>query len=414
MTRSMIGSGLLLFLIVSVISGCQADTQQKPTATVTLQHGLPASLSPTATMTTTTIQPVTPTVGMATTPASNLAPTPTSIPIQDSLFSFIPEGWANIHLTTAQFGPFIYYINYASIRAELNLGNVTGASDPIDKRAYQSVIDKATQGLVMFPDIHSPNKISIFFGQWGWDIPDITQALYLPDFEILFLRGTFDFQKIQTNLASKGGLHQSRGEGYVLYQNADFYYAFVSDVMVIGTNKFSTAFIEQLYQYRQQSGQTLADNPFVKTVYNEPNRLWGIVLMTAADLSGLSPAQPLKPIPTIALKGLEYSLGPFTPVAWPHWDLIAASFRGLHGGIQLKISYHFQNLDSMASDMETIKQALKSPSFVYTGKTWSELMTLENIEVIGDMVMLTATTTYRDLLGGSIQGRDYILWFFPG
>ena len=401
--KSIISICGVLSIFASFVVGCQINSSTdavQPSSTVNISETAKISSS-------TPILPpiITENQHNFPSPSPSISTQSPNISIQKSLLSYISEGWLNLHMPSPYFGPFIFYIDYERIRDAEHLGAINSSYSPEEKRAYQSMIDKSTQGIEMFPASHSPIQEPMFYEKWGWDITDISQALYLPDFEILLMRGTFDIHLMQNKLAERG-MHKIQEEGFVIYEQPALFYAFVSDVVVVGTNKISdpTMFITSMKMFHDQGTSSLADHPFIQDAYNADNQPWGLVLMPSPDISLLNTPPPAPPD---LIEKWNDLFGGFTPIQQPGWDIMTASFEGDGNRTLLRFSYNYENPQTASKNLEDIRKILtESPSFFILGRKWSDFMTLERIVTVDDSIVAEAVTSMPGLLGQAIMSND--------
>ena len=252
---------IAIFFVGTILSACQRSIIEPTEITVEAKAE-------------TTVQ-VTETVNSVEQPTPNI-----SLEFE-TLLSYVPQTFADLHLPIF-FGPTLYIADIAQVRSDLGVPpSVDGASNRQDK--LDLIIGLNTQGLLLMPDAINPID-SGNFEEWSWDVADIKQALYLPEFELAVLLGTFERPEIPNSLVEKGYSKSVEGDFTIFTpENAeDPHFAWKIDSLIVSAAENETKALETLLM-NISTTPGLQTHPSVVPMLKHLDGVWGAVFAPSID-----------------------------------------------------------------------------------------------------------------------------------
>ena len=307
----------------------------------------------------------------------------------EELLSYTPAEWIDQHPAEAN-GPMLYFLDFEAMSRDLDLPDVSGADDRQTKLPLITGI--ANQGLPFTPDRIDPMAGSSF-SDWGWDIADVSQALFCPDKSISILRGLFSVEYVTEVLGGKGYLSVQSGK-FILFTEPTETQAFAvsQDMILIAPSRDE---LERMFQPRSSTEDKAGDLPQIRQLISLSDSPHGFILIPSGDLTAM-----------------QERLG-FSPF-WDQrsyiydWDFAIIAFRSAEGSTRMDIGYWFPTDQDAAANLSIVREVLtESPSLRFPSVTWADLMTLESVTDQGNLVAAQATTAGETFLGTSINSRDY-------
>jgi hypothetical protein len=380
-----------------------AGEQDVETTVTNIQQRIDAAMNPIVEEPTGTVAPQEQIdlVTTPTTPAQVFAQTQSTVP----LFEYIPSQWIDWR-PAAHIGPAIYFLDIARMRTDLGLSDVAEASR--DETRLALIEGLNTQGLYLaYPSI-LPLRDSAL-EQWGWDIMDIAQVLYLPDLETSIILGNFGRPEITERILEKGYEEQPLREfTYFEKHNQYLKFAIKPDTLIISPHQ---SVIENLIQQKADARNSSATHPSVTELFGHAEGMWGAYLAASGDLAAFD-KQTLHRLDEFwseqAAETLKERYGLEDLQSEAGWSLMMIAFWGSEEATQLRLLYLYPLEEEATADMELVKTTLtETPSFRDLQKTWSDFVTLESVQVQDNVLIAQVITEDESLLGDSIRERDF-------
>lgn len=349
---------------------------------------------------------------------TSLPPTPSPTPTRpegetsqaalQGVLRYIPPQWANQH-PTGFLGPLLFFLDFARMRADLGLPEVTGADSREAKIEFLKSLN--TQGLPWAEKSLAPLSGGAF-EKWGWDVADVDQALYVPDLKTSILVGNFGRPEVEERLLAMGYEQQPYGTfDLFLAEDKELGFAVKPDTLLISPYPEDLEFLMVRGMF---SPSGLDRHPSVAAVLEHLGSPWGAVLAPSGDPEGLDPyfedllLVSLQPKAEDFIK--EYRLGVELEMGW---DFMAIAFRPADSATSMRFLYHYLNQVQAEKDVELVKWTLREAPFLASKwQTWGDVLSLEEIEVRGSILRVETTTRGKSLLGSSLT-RYYDLNFLP-
>lgn len=331
-------------------------------------------------------------------------------PELETLLSYVPQTFADLHLPVF-FGPTLYIANIVQIRSDLGISpSIDGASNRKDK--LDLIIGLNTQGLLLMPDVINPID-SGNFEQWGWDVADIEQALYLPEFELAVLLGTFERPEIRNSLVEKG-YSESREGDFVIFTSDNTeepHFAWKTDTLIVSASENETKALETLLMNNSIT-PGLQTHPSVVPMLKHLDGIWGAVFAPSTDWVGFSKSLNidgwlfLKKQEVDIFQGFLDKKQQTDSLAW---DFMMTTYKSDEKETNIRVLYHYPSEAEAMKDLDLVKATLtEAPSVKYRGqRTWGDLLRLESIGVDDTILIVDAHTQNKSLFGEVFESHDY-------
>jgi hypothetical protein len=226
------------------------------------------------------------------------------------------------------------------------------------------------------------------------------------DFSIYL--GNFGRAEIKERLAEKG-YQKSSLEGYTLFtkEAGDYQFAIKSDdTLLKGT---SEAILRELI--RQKSSQNGADShPTVIEFLPHLEGTWGALMTPSGDPSAV--ARQFQAYCRIELSEFQALCNKINKPGYepqPGWDFMTVGEWGTEQlTITLNFLYHYPSGEEADKDVGVVRTALTDmPSLTSRSRLWGDKISLQSIEVHGNILKAVVGTTSKSLISSAIVNRDY-------
>ncbi len=390
-------SSISLFFLGIYLMACQginATSQALPTIAPT------AVVEPNAAPETlTAIETISPTVQEETKSGSHLR----------AMLAYLPSTWADFNLPVP-FGPAIHFVDIQQLREDMDIGPITGTSDAADKRALSIQLGLNIQGIAYLPQAIQPVASSTY-GEWGWDIADVHQILYLPDLATAIYKGDFGRPDIRSQLQEKGYTAGTLHE-FALYTSTEdsLAFALTTDILIFGVLRD----VQEIASFISIGDPGLDTHPAVQMVLSHLDGVWGAILAPSPDLIGYSNqvGQQMEELMDEAMREVLEGRFPSSEATSVGWDFMAIGFQGAETST-LTIVYHYPSTSEANAAIPLVEKFLtETPSLTSLGSTWSDFMTVEDVSSKDSAVVAIAQTEVRGLIGNAFEQRDFFA-FLP-
>ena len=393
-----------VLLILVVVASC-APSHPTPTP---VSAAVPIlSSSPTATP---TLAPAaTVAAGTPLAPGSSIrrVPQPGDATLLADLLEYIPAGLVDLHLS-GHVGYPMHYIDVARIRQDLGIGSLTGADDR--KAKLDLIAGLKIQGLELAPFELDPTAATAY-EEWGWDIADVAQCLYLPTDKAVIVAGEFDADTVVDRLVQKG-YSGTADSGSTIYAAADeeWYFVVDDDCLLISADLTTLqVFISQ----KLDPASSLAIHPSMLALLQEAQPMWGALLTTSSDLSGLrqylTESNFWAALPARERAALHEFLDPSDDdTCLYRWDLALLTFRNAQEEPNQRYLYHYISEEQANEEAASLPDQLaRVHSVANTASTWAEILVPYSSEAQGEVLVFEATTAHETMLGlGTMEWMD--------
>lgn len=323
----------------------------------------------------------------------NLSSTPAPDPIEE-LLSYLPVEWIDQHPAELT-GPMVYYLDFEIIAKDLDLPDVSGTDDRQAKLPLITGI--STQGLPFTPEAIDPLSATSF-SDWGWDIADVSQALFLPDREVSIILGTFSIETVIDALTERGYTSGQSDQFAVLLDSASTQCFAVSQNMILIAP--SSGELEEIIQQKSGTSTIAGDLPHFRQLISLADSMHGFILISSGDLVALGERLGFFAVPLANSTDLR----PYTY----DWDFAIIAFHYAEGGTIMDIGYAFPTDQEAEVNLPIIHESLTiTPSFRNPSLTWADLITLKSITNDENLVVAQATTAGETFLGTTFRAKDY-------
>ncbi len=323
------------------------------------------------------------------------------------MLGYLPSTWADYHSVDVV-DQIIYYLDFERMRLDLEIPLVRG-SDPREEK-LDLILGLDTQGLSFVPDGLDPLTGS-FFAEWGWDIADVDQALYIPEYQWSILKGDFSRPEIATSLLGMGYTESSR-DGFSVFQMgvSDLQFALSQEILFISAREVETSPIDLTIPTSFSGTQRLSSHGSVNPLLDHLEGIWGAVLSPSFDseaysleVSNLAEASAEEFLQWLTERAII--LGETYAI---EWDFFAIAYTPHAANTGIEFLYHYHSEQLAEQDASFVRAILtEGPSLVFQGRTWADLISLEAVSVFGEVLVASATTECADLLGIILEGQDF-------
>ena len=309
------------------------------------------------------------------------------------LLAFVPQAWYDQHPPDIH-GPAVYFLDFEVMRADLNLSDVSGSDTRSAKLPLITGI--STQGLDFTPDAIDPLGATAY-DKWGWDIADLSQAVFFPDQQAAILRGNFDKETIQKALSRQGFSEGVEHEWTIFHSpNQSLHFGLRSDILFVAQAVANAA---RLADDENSVGESLPNSHPVRLLFPYTGGAYGAVLMGSGDLLGMQNRlqSPQMQFSSLNITG-TYQYG---------WDFLLITFQASGGVTNLSFIYHYPSIDEASKDVALVQATLtKTPSFKSPSATWGDLIQLDGVNLDGMLIVAHGKTKSNNLIGDSIYFHD--------
>ena len=391
-----------LFTLMLVAGCATLHPTPTPIPTSTPQPSPTATATPTSTSTSTATATLTHT------------PLPTSTPTQElvqagdiahltELLEYIPAALTDIHPARV-LGPTLYYADVEHVRANLEVGSITGADDYAAKLYLISQL--ATQGLAIAPLAITSTTA---YEEWGWDIADVMQLLYIPGDQLAIIVGDFA-ATVTERLEQKGYAARSEGD-YTFYTatDAQWVFALTSDVLLVGP---TVDVLRIVIAQKQASFSSLATDPALVALLQEVQPTDGAWLVMSGDLVALCETYDLMledikdTVPQKQRDMIESLNDLYSTVCVYRWDVGLVTFQRSGEQTDLRFVFHYASEEVAAEEAKDLPEQLSQRSFMQDAGIWTEILNVAGLEAQGTVVRFDAMTTDDSFIGDSIYQRN--------
>lgn len=327
--------------------------------------------------------------------ASTTSATPTAVSSSAlyRVFSYVPPAWID-QRPPEILGPAIYYLDFAAMSEDLGLPDVKSADTRKAKLPFITRI--ATQGLSMVSPPVDPLAANAYT-EWGWDVTDLTQSLYIPDLGVSVLLGDFSNETIKNALGGKG-YTSNLTDGFTVFvkDGAPVQFALAQDTLLVAPKR---EVIDSLMAQGSSKDDSFLNNQSIQKLLEVPDSPHGFFLAHSGDLIGLGENLGSLPPPLTDFFTHEYQYG---------WDYVLIAFRSATDKpVQMDVAYSYPSPEEAMHDVQLVRESLTTThSFRSISLIWSDFMILVSVEVRGSLVVAHATTSDDRLLGISIEDGD--------
>jgi hypothetical protein len=309
--------------------------------------------------------------------------TPAIPPQIRELLAYVPPEWIDQHPPEIMGSP-LYYLDFDAIARDLGLPDVTSADDRKNKLPLITGI--RTQGLPFGPPMID-NLSGSCYDQWGWDIADISQSLYVFSVDVSIMTGSFSAETIAFALGNKG-YSSFPVDDFIFYTDAEktHWFAVAEGIFLYASSRDT---LETAIQQKSGTAANAGDLPHLGQLISLAPDLHGFVIIPSGDIEAASERY-----------------GMCRQKA--DWDFMIIAFQTVEETAGLDIGYVFPSESDAAKNLPIVKHFLtKTPSLMERDSTWADKMPLDEIYTDGSLVIAEATTLRKGLVGSAIVNRDY-------
>jgi len=294
---------------------------------------------------------------------------------------------------------------FRSQRTDLGLPTV-GKKDSQEVR-LDLTIGMITQGLDWIHPSMQPLS-SGAFKQWGWDVTDVAQAVYLSDAQTSLLFGDFGRPEVKEMIVAKGYVEAELGEFAIYVADGDvIQFAVKPDTLIVSPLE---SILSIFVAVNTGSEPSLAQHPSVEPFLGHVEGAWGALVAPSGDLAAYEEQRQerLRGYPE-DMPSIWDALGVPEIQAEPYaWDCMMIAFWGSDQETILYLLYHYPSQEIANADVDLVRMSLtETPSFQYLTRTWADLLNLESVEVQQTVLVARATTGDRSFIGNAFDNRDY-------
>lgn len=323
----------------------------------------------------------------------------------------VPQTWAKTH-APVPIGPLVVFVDLARMRTDLELPPITGESSREEKQILLRSLN--TQGLQF-----SALPVGLgdeAFQEWGWDLADIDQALYLADIEASIFWGNFSRPQVPDRLVQKGYTRGASGDfATFTSETMRLQLAWKPDMLIACPRYEETDVLAWLMELATGQQPGLDTYPAAIATMEQIGDSWGVLLSPSPDYPALD--QELRAMqdqlrylcPDPSCEELFGTRGEVLPAGW---DLMAIAYQGVGDETLLTFVYHYPSAGEAQQDVELVRQTLtETPRLAAArGLLWGDYMTLDSVEVRGTLIVAQLRTKSPGLIGTALAKRDY--WGF--
>ncbi len=334
-----------------------------------------------------------------------------------ALLAYVPQDFWGLNLRP--FDQTIYLLDLVKIRAANDIDLMDSSATSDEKRPLIILFGTQTQSIESLPP-DAREKLATAADIWGWDIADLDQSLYIPYLRAGVYRGRFDAERIQARLAA-AGFAEYDVDSFVTYQSDESKVAFAlnEDMLLAaqdtldGLQAIDT--LELLIEQATISETGMGKHEATVEILPELADTWGAALIpqpnndeietmirTLASADRL-PASIQQRFQEMVAQGVDQRLG---------WDVAALAHHGIEP-TEISLVFHCTSKPPPIDEAQEMAEALmQMDSFTSRNLTWEKVLTLEEVAVRANNVVLTASTKSRNLIGTTVASRDYSLLLF--
>jgi len=318
------------------------------------------------------------------------------------MLEYMPNYLAEVRPTDL-YGYVIHYVDVARIREELGVGAISSADELSAKVGL--IAGLKIQGLKLGP--FDPTEPSAY-DQWGWDVADIDQSLYLPFDRVAILAGRFDATLVTEKLEGEGYTGSSYGATTIYTaEGKEWSFGVSPDVLLIAAD---TQDMRVCVDQKQIPEGSMAALPNMLALLQEAQPMWGALLLTSSDLHGLRElfAEQWDQFPANERRAYLEFVDPNGDDTCEYlWDLALLTFRNPRQQPEQRYLYHFateRQADEHASAL--VNQLARVHSIRNLASTWAEILVPQRSEAHGEVLVFEATTMHETMLGLALEVSD--------
>lgn len=320
--------------------------------------------------------------------------TPAIPPQIRELLAYVPPEWVDQHPPEI-LGPIVYYLDFDTMSRDLGLPDVTSADDR--KNKLPLITGVITQGLPFTTNTIDPMSADCF-ENWGWDIADVSQAIYFPGKSISILTGSFSIETVTNALTARGYTSMSTGE-YTLFVGPDEIQGFaVSEgILIIAPSRDE---LEAAIQQKASTAANAGDLSQLRQLLSLTQSPYGFVLVASG--SEIAVNEQIGILPQEVAD--DFDSCPYQS----DWEFLVITFHPEEKIFHLNIVYSFPSHQDAKTYLPLIEKMLTMiPSYRNLSLTWADLIAIDSIKNEANLVIVEANTDGKNFLRSTFEQRDY-------
>jgi len=278
---------------------------------------------------------------------------------------------------------------------DLGLPDVTSADDR--KNKLPLITGVITQGLPFTTNTIDPMSADCF-ENWGWDIADVSQAIYFPGKSISILTGSFSIETVTNALTARGYTSMSTGE-YTLFVGPDEIQGFaVSEgILIIAPSRDE---LEAAIQQKASTAANAGDLSQLRQLLSLTQSPYGFVLVASG--SEIAVNEQIGILPQEVAD--DFDSCPYQS----DWEFLVITFHPEEKIFHLNIVYSFPSHQDAKTYLPLIEKMLTMiPSYRNLSLTWADLIAIDSIKNEANLVIVEANTDGKNFLRSTFEQRDY-------